>query len=122
MEFEILAEQIVVNRKNQTELRILFSRRMKYHVTNTFTQVQGSPPLPKKVLDPWTKKMCFNFQTLLLSLVGYMSFYFPLDDFNDRIMVTLTTMLVIATIMSTIQQVTKVVFFVLLVTNVIWIT
>jgi len=39
VEFEILAERVVVTPENVTELRLLFSRRMEYHVTNTFTQV-----------------------------------------------------------------------------------
>ncbi len=43
VEFEILAERIVINSRNETELRILFSRRMEYHVTNTFTQVKNAP-------------------------------------------------------------------------------
>ncbi|KAF2367342.1 Neurotransmitter-gated ion-channel transmembrane domain, partial [Trinorchestia longiramus] len=32
--------------------------------------------------------------SLMLMVVGYMTFYFPLDDFQDRIMVALTAMLV----------------------------
>lgn len=53
---------------------------MEYHVTNIF------------------------LQTLILVSVGYLSFFFRVDNFTDRIMVTLTVMLVVATIMSTIQQ------------------
>ncbi|TRY67458.1 hypothetical protein TCAL_08028 [Tigriopus californicus] len=61
--------------------RITSIRKMAYHVFNTF------------------------FQTLLLIFVGYLSFFFKVDNFSDRIMVTLTTMLVVATIMVAIQSV-----------------
>ena len=38
-------------------------------------------------------------------MVGYLSFYFDIDNFTDRAMVVLTTMLVIATITSSIESV-----------------
>ena len=41
----------------------------------------------------------------MLVLVGYLTFYFDIENFTDRIMVVLTTMLVVATITSSIQQV-----------------
>ncbi len=63
------------------EVKIVFRRRMEFHVTNTF------------------------LQTLILLMVGYMSYYFKEDNFTDRIMVTLTTMLVIVVIASSIQNV-----------------
>ncbi|XP_059081195.1 uncharacterized protein LOC131879020 [Tigriopus californicus] len=59
---------------------VTLRRKMAYHVFNTF------------------------FQTLLLIFVGYLSFFFKVDNFSDRIMVTLTTMLVVATIMVAIQS------------------
>ncbi|TRY67873.1 hypothetical protein TCAL_08026 [Tigriopus californicus] len=59
---------------------VTIRRKMAYHVFNTF------------------------FQTLLLILVGYLSFFFKVNNFSDRIMVTLTTMLVVATIMVAIQS------------------
>ena len=62
-------------------MQIVFRRRMEFHVTNTF------------------------LQTLLLVVVGYMSFFFDIDNFTDRIMVSLTTMLVIATIVTANQAV-----------------
>ena len=43
--------------------------------------------------------------TFLLMLVGYLSFFFNVDDFTDRIMVALTSTLVIATLMSSIAEV-----------------
>ena len=38
-------------------------------------------------------------------MLGFLSFFFDLENFTDRIMVVLTTLLVIATITATIQQV-----------------
>ncbi len=54
---------------------------MEFHVTNTF------------------------LQTFILIGVGYMSLFFDVDNFTDRIMVTLTTLLVVATMGSSIQSV-----------------
>ena len=42
---------------------------------------------------------------MILVLIGYLSFYFDIENFADRAMVVLTTMLVIATITSSIQAV-----------------
>jgi len=42
---------------------------------------------------------------MVLVLIGYLSFYFDIENFTDRAMVVLTTMLVIATITSSIQTV-----------------
>ena len=42
---------------------------------------------------------------MVLVLIGYLSFYFDIENFTDRAMVVLTTMLVIATITSSIQAV-----------------
>ena len=61
--------------------KVVFRRRMIYHVTNTF------------------------LQTLTLVLVGFFSLFFEVDNFTDRIMVTLTTMLVIATVSSSVSSV-----------------
>jgi len=40
---------------------------------------------------------------MILVLIGYLSFYFDLENFTDRAMIVLTTMLVIATITASIQ-------------------
>ena len=64
-------------------IALVFRRRFEFHVTNTF------------------------LQTLVLMGVGYLSLYFDVDNFTDRIMVTLTTMLVVATITSAIQFVSN---------------
>ena len=42
---------------------------------------------------------------MILVLIGYLSFYFDLENFTDRAMIVLTTMLVIATITAAIQAV-----------------
>ena len=71
VEYEIQKETLKIlshNNISQAEVRIVFRRRMEYHVTNTF------------------------LQTSILVGVGYMSLYFDVDNFTDRIMVTLTTM------------------------------
>ena len=45
-------------------------------------------------------------------LVGYMSFYFDIQSFQDRVMVALTTLLVIATMASSTQAVSKIIDYV----------
>ena len=60
---------------------------MEFHVTNTF------------------------LQTFILTCVGYFSYYFDVDNFTDRIMVVLTTMLVVATITTSIQTVSKMIIY-----------
>ena len=51
--------------------------------------------------------MCI-LQTIVLVLVGYLTLYFDLENFNNRAMVVLTTMLVIATKTSSIQAVNNI--------------
>ena len=46
----------------------------------------------------------FLQQTILI-IVGFMTFLFEVTNFQDRVMVSLTLMLVIATISTSIQQV-----------------
>ena len=43
-------------------------------------------------------------QSLLLVLTGYMSLYFHVNNFSDRVMVALTVMLVMASLQSSIQD------------------
>ena len=74
------------NEISRAAVKIVFRRKMEFHVTNTF------------------------LQTFILVCVGYMSLYFDVDNFTDRIMVTLTTMLVVATIMTSIQSVYRIMF------------
>ena len=68
-------------RNNTSNIIILLRRRMEYHLFNTFLQIA------------------------LLLVVGKLSLYFHPDNFSDRIMVTLTSLLVLVTIMSSIQGV-----------------
>ena len=70
-----------VDKISQARARVVFRRRMEYHLSNTIAP------------------------TFLLMLVGYLSFFFNVDDFTDRIMVALTSTLVIATLMSSIAEV-----------------
>ena len=84
VEYEIQMEDLTITSENRLSrgiVKIVFRRRMEFHVTNTF------------------------LQTFILIGVGYMSLFFAVDNFTDRIMVALTTMLVVATIMSSIQAV-----------------
>ena len=68
---------------------------MEFHVTNTFTQ------------------------TFLLIAVGYLTFFFDITNFTDKIMVSLTTMLVIATIVTANQAVSLSLFLKILLYNVL---
>ncbi len=63
------------------KVTFVFRRRMEYHVFSTF------------------------LQTGILVLIGYVTFYFDIDDFTNRIMVNLTATLVIATFLSSIRNV-----------------
>ena len=84
MEYIIQIERLEVesvNNFSQAHVKFVFVRRIEYHLSNTF------------------------LQTFLLVFVSYMSLFFDVDDFTDRIMVTLTAMLVVATLMSSIQTV-----------------
>ena len=85
-EYEILQERLLVQEDNSSlwasiHVSLLFRRKIEYHMANTFGQ------------------------TFMLVIIGYLTLYFEPSNFTDRIMVTLTTMLVIATIMSSINLV-----------------
>ena len=89
VEYEIQMEDLVfqsTNNISQGVVKFVFRRNMEFHVTNTF------------------------LQTFLLVCVGYFSYYFDVDNFSDRIMVVLTTMLVVATITTSIQDVKPISF------------
>ena len=62
---------------------LVLRRQPEFHLSNTFVQL------------------------FVLVLIGFMSFFFDLENFNERIMVTLTTLLVIATLNSSIQAVSQ---------------
>ena len=40
-------------------------------------------------------------------MIGYLTFYFDIENFTDRSMILLTTMLVVATMTSSIESVIK---------------
>ena len=63
------------------QIDVMFERKFEYHLSNTF------------------------LQTLLLLVISFMTFFFEVDNFTDKIMVVLTTMLVIATLQSSTQEV-----------------
>ena len=44
------------------------------------------------------------FQSILLLIVAYMTFYYRVDNFQDRVMVSITCMLVIANVQSSINE------------------
>ena len=82
VEYEIQLEALhteTVNHISRAIVKIVFRRNMMFHVTNTF------------------------LQTGLLVAVGGLTLFFAIDNFTDRIMVTLTTLLVIATVTASIQ-------------------
>ena len=82
VEYEIQLEALhieTVNRISRAVVKIVFRRNMWFHVTNTF------------------------LQTFVLVAVGALTLFFAIDNFTDRIMVTLTTLLVIATVTASIQ-------------------
>ena len=62
-------------------VRITLDRKIAYHLTGTF------------------------FQCFVLTGVGYLTMFFAIDNFTDRIMVALTTMLVQATVSNAMQDV-----------------
>ena len=66
---------------SQAVVTVVLKRNVGYHLANTVLQI------------------------LILQLISFMSFYFDLEDFPGRVATTLTTMLVITTILSSIQEV-----------------
>ena len=84
VEYDIQLQRFVTQTRNNVSeaiVKIVFRRRMEYHVFSTF------------------------IQTGILIVTGYITFYFDIDDFGNRIMVNLTATLVIATIVSSIREV-----------------
>ncbi len=77
MEFSSQSEHNV----SRAAITFVFRRRMEYHVFSTI------------------------LQTGILVLTGYITFYFSIDDFTNRIMVTLTSTLVLATVVSSVRDV-----------------
>ena len=71
VEYQIRSESLIIQERKNTSwavVIIVFQRRMEYHVSNTI------------------------LQTLIMVATGSLSFFFRVDNFQDRIMVTLTVM------------------------------
>ena len=96
-EYEIQKEVLEtksINNVGHTSIKFVFRRRIEYHITKTFVQVCD-------ITAYYTSRFgcCTNiydakkFQTFILTMIGYLSFYFDLENFTDRAMVVLTTML-----------------------------
>ena len=86
IEYEVVKEEMVICtiegvNISYAQIDIMFKRKFEYHISNTF------------------------LSTMLLIIISFMTFFFEVDNFTDKIMVVLTTMLVIATLQSTTQQV-----------------
>lgn len=71
------------NKYHRASLTVVLKRRVEYHLMNTFLQM------------------------LLLVAVSYATCFFEVENFTDKITVTLTTMLVTATIVGSIQNVSR---------------
>ena len=70
----------------------------------------GESILSQKKLSHFCRKIEYHLlgvflQQTILIIVGFMTFLFEVTNFQDRVMVSLTLMLVIATISTSIQQV-----------------
>ncbi len=67
-------------------LQVVFRRQMGFHVVTTFVQ------------------------TMVIVLVAFVTFFFNIRDFSDRIMVNLVLLLALSTISSSVQNVNNVNF------------
>jgi hypothetical protein len=86
IEYVIIKEELIIcstlpGNISFAQVDIVFKRKFEQYLTNTF------------------------LQTLLLLLICLTTFFFRLDNFTDKIMVVLTTMIVIATLQSASQAV-----------------
>jgi len=62
-----------------------------------------------RVMTVFKRKWTYHFwtifiQSIVLLIVAYMTFYFKISNFQDRIMIAITTMMVVATIQSSINK------------------
>merc|ERR1711978_99491 len=62
-----------------------------------------------RVMTVFKRKWTYHFwtvffQSIVLLIVAYMTFYFKMSDFQDRIMIAITTMMVVATIQSSVGK------------------
>ncbi len=92
LEYEILGQTLNIydtekDLAAKAVVKLVIRRRMEYHLTSTF------------------------MQTLILIGVGFMSLCFKEDNFTDRIMVSITNLVVVATITSSVQQASNIYSF-----------
>ena len=126
-EYEILKEVLYtssIKNISHATVKIAFKRRIAYHLKSTFAQVRTrylvmqnfffsfkwSVPKNMYIINSNIYFWCI-LQTIVLVLVGYLTLYFDLENFNNRAMVVLTTMLVIATKTSSIQAVNNILHY-----------
>ena len=110
VEYEIQKEALQISsfqNISRAELKFVFRRRMEFHVTNTFLQVKQFTTYKIYVKLVFSHFLIIFFQTSILVLMGYLSYFFDVENFAPRIKVVLTTMLVIATITTSIKAVSK---------------
>jgi hypothetical protein len=86
IEYEIIDEKMIIcstepGNISYAQIDVIFKRKYENHLSNTY------------------------LQTLLLLIVCFLTLFFEINNFTDKIMVVLTTMLVIATIQSATQEV-----------------
>ena len=77
---ELIIEPVSGGNFSTAAVQLNFRRRVIYHLLNIF------------------------LQSLFLVLTGYMSLFFHVNNFSDRVMVALTVMLVMASLQSSIQD------------------
>ena len=77
---------------SRTSIKFVFRRRIEYHIKKTFLQVCN---IQNQLSCNVISASNLFFQTFIIVMIGYMSFYFDIEDFTDRAMVVLTTLLVV---------------------------
>ncbi len=85
VEYKIVGQNLIVpvvttNDFATATVELIFQRRVVYHLLNIF------------------------LQSFFLVLTGYMSLFFSVSNFSDRVMVALTVMLVMASLQSSVQD------------------
>ena len=95
VEYEIKKEVLQIasiNNMSRAYVQFVFTRRMEFHLSNTFLQV-----IFLKIISTIVYYICvtrllltpieYFLQSLILAMVGYLSYFFDIDKFTDRIMV-----------------------------------
>ena len=98
---EVLHTSSNPRNRSQAVVKILFKRRVEYHIGHTFLEV-----VIKCIYNFFAGDFLFYFlQTFLMVIIGYSSFYFEIERISDRAIVVLTTILTFSTVSSSIQDV-----------------